>query len=266
KKIEEHDLYGLPKEYYDDKWQAKQREKTKELHRRRQEEDEEEEKKVDEYREIGLRLKDYPDEELRKAKKLVSSFIRSAEEVEEKIMEAAERGELSELVLLVIWNRLDLARRDDEKDAIRSLDLLYRRVETEILKREATPAMRLLNELLNMHDGFDDDGWLKACKKHMVETFPREDPFSILVPAGFDIDKHQGPIRPNVEADDVLLRVDFVREVNQLLQEVRSVQQETLNTQSFDPESVATRLKQQEKQRAIRQVEDLLDLAINLTW
>lgn len=53
------------------------------MHRRRQEEDEEEERKVDEYREIGLWLKNYPDEELRKAKKLVSSFIRSAEEVEE---------------------------------------------------------------------------------------------------------------------------------------------------------------------------------------
>ncbi|GER24802.1 hypothetical protein STAS_00338 [Striga asiatica] len=266
KKIEEQDLHGLPKEYYDDEWQARQREKTKELHRRRQEEDEEEERKVDEYREIGMRLKDYPEEELRKARKLVSSFIRSAEEVEEKIVEAAERGELSELVLLVIWNRLDLARRDDEKDAIRSLDLLYRRVETEILKREATPGMRLLNELLNLHDGFDDDGWLKECKKLMVEAFPREDPFSILVPAGFDIDKHQGPIRPNFESDDVLLRVDFVREVNELLQEVRPKQEEAINTQSLDPESVAIRLKQQEKQRTIRQVEALLDLAINLKW
>ncbi|PIN18179.1 hypothetical protein CDL12_09147 [Handroanthus impetiginosus] len=266
KKMEERDLYGLPKEYYDDEWQARQREKTKELHRKRQEEDEEEERKVDEYREIGLRLRDYPDEDLRKAKKLVSSFIRSAEEVEEKIEEAAEKGELNELVLLVIWNRLDLARRDDEKDAVRSLDLLYRRVETEILKREATPAMRLLNELLNLHDGFDDDGWLKACKKRMIETFPREDPFSILVPAGFDIDKHHGPVRPKVEADDVLLRVDFVREVDALLQEVRYEQNKALNTQGLDSESVANRLKQQEKQRAINQVEALLDLAINLSW
>lgn len=79
----------------------------------------------------------------------------------QKIEEAAEKGELTELVLLVIWNRLDLARCDvcffqipliliylfilegaefnvltynwlflqDEKDAVRSLDLLYRRVE-----------------------------------------------------------------------------------------------------------------------------------------
>ena len=49
--------------------------------------------------------------------------------------------------------------------------------------------MRLLNDLLNLHDGFDDEGWMKECKKRMVNTFPREDPFSILVPAGFDIDK-----------------------------------------------------------------------------
>ncbi|XP_059625810.1 protein PALE CRESS, chloroplastic [Cornus florida] len=266
KKIEEQDLHGLPKEYYDDEWQSRQREKTKELHRKRQEEEEEEEKMVEAYREIGLRLKDYPEEEVRKARKLISSFIKSAEEIEEKIEEAAVKGELTELVLMVIWNRLDLARRDDEKDAVRSLDLLYRRVETEILKREATPAMRLLNDLLNMHDGFDDEQWLKDCKKRMVDTFPREDPFSILVPAGFDIDKHQGPLRPSLEADDVLLRVDFVREVDALLQEVRSEQNEAQNAQGLDPESVASRLKQQEKQRAMRQVEALLDLAINLKW
>ncbi|GAV90058.1 LOW QUALITY PROTEIN: hypothetical protein CFOL_v3_33467, partial [Cephalotus follicularis] len=97
------------------------------------------------------------------------------------------------------------------------------------------------------------------------DTFPQEDPFSILMPAGFDIDRHQGLLRPPVDADDVLLRVDFVKEVDALLQEVRSEQNEA-NTQGLDPESVASRLKQQEKQRAIRQVEALLDLAINLTW
>lgn len=268
KKIEEEELSGLPKEYYDDEWQARQREKTKEFHRRRQQEEEEEEKKVDEYREIGMRLKDYPQEEVMKAKKLVSSFIKSAEEIEEKIEESALKGELDELVLMVIWNRLDLARRDDEKDAIRSLDLLYRRVEAEILKNEATPAMRMLNDLLNMHDGFDDEEWLKQSKKRMVETFPREDPYSIIVPTGFDIDKYQGPLAPALseEADNILLRVDFVREVAELLQEVRSELIDSKNLQGLDPESVATRLKLQEKQKTIRQVEALLDLAINLVW
>lgn len=55
------------------------------MHRRRQEEDEEEERKIDEYREIGMRLKGYPEEDVIKARKLVSSFIRAAEEVEEVI-------------------------------------------------------------------------------------------------------------------------------------------------------------------------------------
>ncbi|KAL1085904.1 hypothetical protein V6Z11_D08G080600 [Gossypium hirsutum] len=213
-----------------------------------------------------MRLKGYPQEDVVRARKLVSSFIRAEEEVEEKIEEAAERGELTELVLMVIWNRLDLARRDDEKDAIRSLDLLYRRVETEILKQEASPAMRLLNDLLNMHDGFDNEGWLKECKKRMVETFPREDPFSILVPAGFDIDKHHGPLSLPAEADDVLLRVDFIREVDALLQEVRSEQNEAQTPDELDPESVAVKLKEHERKRTIRQVETLLDLAINLQW
>ncbi|KAK9161315.1 hypothetical protein Syun_007656 [Stephania yunnanensis] len=171
----EQDLDGLPPEFYDDEWQAQQREKTKELRRRQQEKEEEENRKIDEYREIGSRMKGYPKEEVREASKLVSSFIRAAEEVEERIEKAAEKGELNELVLM------------EEKDAIRALDLLYRRVEAEILKREATPSMRLLNELLILHDGFNEEGWLKECRKLMVDTFPREDPFTLLVPEGFDI-------------------------------------------------------------------------------
>ncbi|KAK9161320.1 hypothetical protein Syun_007661 [Stephania yunnanensis] len=190
----EQDLDGLPPEFYDDEWQALQREKTKELRRRQQEEEEEENRKIDEYREIGSRMKGYPQEEVREARKLVSSFIRAAEEVEERIEKAAEKGELNELVLM------------EEKDAIRALDLLYRRVE------------------------------------------------------------HEGQLKLPSEADDVLLRVDFVIEVDALLQEVRSEQSEEQSTQGLNPESVANRLKQQEKQRTIHQVEALLDLAATLKW
>jgi hypothetical protein len=52
--------------------------------------------------------------------------------------------------------------------------------------------MRLLNDLLIMYDGFAFHEWLKKCKKIMTDTFPREDPYSILVPPGFesfDLDK-----------------------------------------------------------------------------
>lgn len=73
-------------------------------------------------------------------------------------------------------------------------------------------------------------------------------------------------MRPALEDDDTLLRVDFVREVDALLQEVRSEQSEEQNQPGFDPESVASRLKQQEKQQTIRQVEALLDLAVGLKW
>uniref|UniRef100_A0A7N2RB63 Uncharacterized protein n=1 Tax=Quercus lobata TaxID=97700 RepID=A0A7N2RB63_QUELO len=97
---------------------------------------------------------------------MVSSFIRAAEEVVKEIEEAAEKGELNELVLMVICNCLDFARLD-----------------------EATPAMRLLYDLLNMHDGFDDEGWLKEFKNRMVDTFPRENLFSVLVPTGNEINK-----------------------------------------------------------------------------
>ena len=79
--------------------------------------------------------------------------------------------------------------------------------------------------------------------------------------------QHHGPLRPSLEIDDnTLLRVDFVREVDELLQDVRSELDEEENEQEFDAESVANRLKQQEKQRTIRQVEALLDLAISLNW
>lgn len=71
-----------------------------------------------------------------------------------------------------------------------------------------------------------------------------------------------------MEADDLLLRIDFIREVDTLLKEVRPVEKtgggSTL--EALDPESVAKRLKEQEKGKVIRQVEALLDLAIKLTW
>ncbi|KAF3336884.1 Protein PALE CRESS [Carex littledalei] len=250
-------------EIYDEEWQAQQREKTKQWHAYRKKEEEEEERKMDEYREIGMRLKEYPEEDVRKARMLVSDFISAEEEVEEKIEEAGEKGQLTELVLMVIWNRLDIAKRDEETDVIRSLDLLYRRVETEILKRESSPSMRLLNELLNLHDGYDDDGWKKKCRNLMLQTFAREDTFGIIVPAGVN---NQGKIELPPEDANTLFRIDFIREVNDLLKDVRSEQSDIKAGQGFDPESVATRLKQQEKQHTIRQVEALLELAVYLKW
>ena len=60
-------------------------EKTKELHGRRQQEEGEEEGKDKEYHEIGTHLKVYPEGDVRKALRLVSSIIRASKEVVEVI-------------------------------------------------------------------------------------------------------------------------------------------------------------------------------------
>lgn len=64
----------------------------------------------------------------------------------------------------------------------------------------------------------------------------------------------------------MILRADFIREVDELLQEVRAEQNIVQLPDGFDAEAVAMRLKQQEKQRTISQVEALLELAVTLKW
>ncbi|CAN6927664.1 unnamed protein product [Brassica oleracea] len=61
-----------------------------------------------------------------------------------------------------------------------------------------------------MHDGFGDDAWLKDCRKQLAVTFTRKDSFSVLMPPKFDIDMHQGPLRPLTETDNTLLSVNLI--------------------------------------------------------
>lgn len=227
--------FTFPPEYYDDEWQAKQRKKTKELRRQRKEEEAEEEKKREEYREIGSRFRGYPEKEVKSAKLLVSSFIKSGEDVEEH-----------------------------ERDAIQALDLLYRRVETEILKRNSSPAMQLLDELLNLHDGSNDHEWLQRCRTCMLNIFPCEDPFTIFVPPGTN-PFEKGPINLPQEDDDILFRIDFIRETDGLLQELKG-EEKSDTVMGLDPQSIAISLKLQEKERTLQHVKALRDLAISLKW
>lgn len=55
-----------------------------------------------------------------------------------------------------------------------------------MMKRESTPAIQFLDELLNLHDGTSHEDWLRRCRQSMLKTFPREDAFSFLAPQGFD--------------------------------------------------------------------------------
>ncbi|MCO5602810.1 hypothetical protein L7F22_056949 [Adiantum nelumboides] len=171
----------------DENWQRERRRESEELRMRRELEDKEEAQKTENYREISKRMEGYDEEAVKEAKALVASFIKAGENVEEKIQEAADNGQLKKLVLLVIFNRLELARHDNERHIVQALDLLYRRIEAEILRREATPSIQFLDELLNLQDGCSHEDWLRRCRQSMIQTFPREDALSFLAPSGFDL-------------------------------------------------------------------------------
>lgn len=94
----------------------------------------------------------------------------------------------------------------------------------------------------------------------------RPEKYLPLIEMIFLFDQHRGRIELEPDKDDALLRADFIREVNALLQEVRSEQDDDRPAEGRDPESVASMLKQHERQRTIRHVEALLDLAVTLKW
>lgn len=75
--------------------------------------------------------------------------------------------------------------------------------------------------------------------------------------------QQHGPIEMPEEEDDVLLRIDFIREVDGLLSELRA-QPKIEPLQGFDAPSISIRLRQEERLRAMEQVRDLRDLAIKL--
>ena len=82
----------------------------------------------------------------------------------------------------------------------------------------------------------------------------------------FYLCQREGRIELPPQDDDLLLRVDFVREVDELLKEVQAEQEKNRLETGYDLESVANMLKQQEKLQTIRQVESLLELASSLKW
>lgn len=256
---------GLHPNIDDEEWQRERRKESEELKRKRELEAEEEAVKTENYREISKRLESFAEADVKEAKALVASFIKAGEEIEERIIEAADNGKLTMLVLLVIQNRLELARHDDERHVVQALDLLFRRIEAEMMRREASPAIQFLDELLYLHDGSSHDEWIRKCRQSMIKTFPPEDAFTFLAPQGFDLQSHQGPI-DMPEEDDVLLRADFIREVDAFLAEIMEAQSKSEPVEGLDPLSVAIRLSQQQKDDAVQQVRDLRKLAIELKW
>lgn len=42
-------------------------------------------------------------------------------------------------------------------------------------------AMQLLNQLLNLHDGFSHEEWLRRARGTMLQIFPPEDAFATMI-------------------------------------------------------------------------------------
>lgn len=73
--------------------------------------------------------------------------------------------------------------------------------------------------------------------------------------------QHRGPIEAP-EEDTVLLRTDFISEVDAL---ILSLEKQFTNVvEGYDADSVALRLRQQEKVRVLEQVKDLRSIAVKL--
>jgi len=51
----------------------------------------------------------------------------------------------------------------------------------EMLQSEASAAMQLLNQLLNLHDGFSHEEWLRRARMTMLQIFPPEDAFTTML-------------------------------------------------------------------------------------
>jgi len=70
----------------------------------------------------------------------------------------------------------------------------------EILQSEASMAMQLLNQLLNLHDGFSHEEWLQRARATMLQIFPPEDAFTTML----DLENVSSPF---LIMDTLLLRM-----------------------------------------------------------
>eukprot|EP00850_Spirogloea_muscicola_P006212 SM000029S10507 [mRNA] locus=s29:552049:552960:+ [translate_table: standard] len=156
---------------------------------------------------------------------------------------------------------------------MQALDLLHRRIKAEMMSRQATPALRLLNELLQL-DESNAEGeadWQRAVQAAMRSAFLREDALGLLLPGGIDLAQHFGPLEMPPAEEEPLLRIDFIREVDALLAEIEAAEAgsndaESNANSSLDASAVALRLQRQERTQALERVRQIRRLAALLRW
>ncbi|CAI5936781.1 unnamed protein product [Closterium sp. NIES-64] len=119
-------------------------------------------------------------------------------------------GALNDALVLVIQNRLNFARHDAEREA-----------------QQATPALRLLNTLLHLADDLSADistsgydQWQREARDAMRAVFLPEDPFTVVMPMN-DLGG-TADLGASMGGESTLLRIDFIRELEELLEIVEA--------------------------------------------
>ncbi|CAI5517119.1 unnamed protein product [Closterium sp. Naga37s-1] len=191
-------------------------------------------------RSFGERAQEMDPEELRLARQRVADLIRAGDDVEQEIVQLGREGALNDALVLVIQNRLNFARHDNERHVVQCLDLLLRRIEAEREAQQATPALRLLNTLLHLADDLSADistsgydQWQREARDAMRAVFLPEDPFTVVMPMvnGTDAPSASAPwndlggtadLGASMGGESTLLRIDFIRELEELLEIVEA--------------------------------------------
>ncbi|GJP37632.1 hypothetical protein CLOM_g22072 [Closterium sp. NIES-68] len=260
-------------------------------------------------RSFGERAQEMDPEEIRLARQRVADLIRAGDDVEQEIVRMGREGFLTDTLILVIQNRLNFARHDNERHVVQCLDLLLRRIEAEREAQEATPALRLLNTLLHLADDLSADistsgydQWQREARDAMRAVFLPEDPFTVAMPVANGMG---APTWNEMDAkadlgssmgggESTLLRIDFIRELEELLEIVEAdaaaaaqfvaeslnlsldpqqveaegsaanVEQDGGSWGDLDADKVALKLRLEERLRIISRVRDLQHIAATL--
>ncbi|GAB4814994.1 hypothetical protein N2152v2_002040 [Parachlorella kessleri] len=98
---------------------------------------------------------DEDDPALRRKSQLLMDIMDSGEQVEERIQQ--HQDDIDGDMLQLLTKRIELASALQQNEAVEGLQLLYRRLKAEVDRKAATPAMRLLDDLLNILDPSTED-------------------------------------------------------------------------------------------------------------
>ncbi|GAQ92395.1 hypothetical protein KFL_010050010 [Klebsormidium nitens] len=196
-------------------------------------------------------------DEAAQANMLVDRMLVAGERVEEMITQLGREKRLDTQILRAIDRKMGIARKNKADKAIETLDILYKYIEAEMERQNASPALRLLDELLQLDDGaLDEATWLRLCRDRMRAEFVPESAIDIFNPPGVPKPRADGTWE-YPEDDEGILRIDFVREIDDLLEDLAQQEREFARASGYTAEAIAARLVIEQRMRTAAQLRKL---------